>query len=598
MSAIQRADASLVSRPILAALAVAAALAVVLTLPGEASACTPSGYEPTPRHLGVLESRLEISELRGYGTCCNASASCVTERIRFEMTELGAVVIDLGPLSPTEHRWLLPLSELRVSSVDSTVMERSSSIDRSGHLTIRRTLGAGHHQISFLAPRQDQPYRLTVARMGLCRAENQNIGVIRNQVERKLVGLDRSECSVEINDALWRLNSFVFELSERRLSRISVAGDNGTDPSLRLFEVSDDGVESPILATRFTTSRYDDGTHIWRTLDEGRYRLEVESPNTAEYQLSISAAQCAENRWTTVDGSIDRSGQLFGDSCVANLFELADSTAVRVNLTSSGDAQTYLRLLDADGEQIASNWTNKQDGTALIDQWLKRGAYSIEVAKAGSGPVRYRMTASTLTAVCHDEDLGLVAESIQRSGHLNPGGCLRRNTDNTDNTRGWSDVYELELEGRQIVQIDLTAYGNEFSLHLSRLVDHSWGNWYKTIALGDDHKRDDGARIRGVIVSGEYKISVIRWGGQTGDATEQYELSITVTGANPGGYSAWLGSGQTTASELLNSVREIDSIWLRQADGWLSYGVAANDQVIPGSTDFTINPGAILWLSP
>lgn len=597
-----RKSAVVTLRPVLVVLAVITALAVALTLPKETSACIPSGYVPAPQYLGVLESKLEVPELHGYATCCSGGV-CATERIRFEMAEPGAVVIDFGPLNQTDRRSFPQVAELRLSSVDSTATETSSTVERSstvgssGHLTIRRMLREGRYQISFLAPRRDQPYRLTVAQMGLCSIEDQSIGVIHSQIEREIVRLDRSDCAVKVSDVLWRLNSFVFELSERRLSRISVVGGNGADPSLRLFEVSDDGVEVSILATPFTTNRYDGETHIWRTLSKGQYRLEVDSFNSEEYQLTISAAQCAANRWNTVDGPIERSGQLSGDSCVTEFLELTDSTAVRVDLTSSGDAQTYLRILDAKGEQITSNRTNRQDGTAFIDEWLKRGIYSIEVAKAGSGPVRYRMTASTLTAMCHDEDLGLVAESIQRSGHLNPGGCLRRNADDTDNDRGRSDVYKLELSERQIVQIDLTAYGSEFSLRLSRLVDHGWGNWYERVATGDDNEHDNDLRIRGVMIPGKYEISVTRWSGQTGGADEQYELSITVADAGPGGYFAWLGDERTTASELLDSVEEIDSVWFRQTDGWLRYGVAANGQVVPGSADFIIPTGAVLWLS-
>ena len=67
-------------------------------------------------------------------------------------------------------------------------------------------------------------------------------------------------------------------------------------------------------------------------------------------------------------------------------------------------------------------------------------------------------------------------------------------------------------------------------------------------------------------------------------------LSTTVPG-----FSSWTGSATGTASELLSSLSGISQILLWQ-NGWLRYGVA-DGRVIPGSIDFEIRRGAILWLS-
>ena len=67
-------------------------------------------------------------------------------------------------------------------------------------------------------------------------------------------------------------------------------------------------------------------------------------------------------------------------------------------------------------------------------------------------------------------------------------------------------------------------------------------------------------------------------------------LSTTVPG-----FSSWTGRASGTASELLSSLSGISQILLWQ-NGWLRYGVA-DGRVIPGSIDFEIRRGAILWLS-
>ena len=67
-------------------------------------------------------------------------------------------------------------------------------------------------------------------------------------------------------------------------------------------------------------------------------------------------------------------------------------------------------------------------------------------------------------------------------------------------------------------------------------------------------------------------------------------LSTTVPG-----FSSWTGSATGSASELLSSLSGISQILLWQ-NGWLRYGVAGGRE-IPGSIDFEIRRGAILWLS-
>ena len=63
----------------------------------------------------------------------------------------------------------------------------------------------------------------------------------------------------------------------------------------------------------------------------------------------------------------------------------------------------------------------------------------------------------------------------------------------------------------------------------------------------------------------------------------------------PGGVSVWLGVGQTTASALLADIPHTRSIRTLRDGQWLRYSVTFDGRVTPGSVDFTVYPGDILW---
>ena len=76
-------------------------------------------------------------------------------------------------------------------------------------------------------------------------------------------------------------------------------------------------------------------------------------------------------------------------------------------------------------------------------------------------------------------------------------------------------------------------------------------------------------------------------------------LSGTAEGAAT--YGTGTSCGAVTASALLSVVQgansDICAISHHRDGDWLRYGVASGGLVIPGSTDYTINPGNALWLS-
>ena len=62
----------------------------------------------------------------------------------------------------------------------------------------------------------------------------------------------------------------------------------------------------------------------------------------------------------------------------------------------------------------------------------------------------------------------------------------------------------------------------------------------------------------------------------------------------PGGVSVWLGEGQTTASALLAGIPHATSIRTLRSGIWLRYSVV-DGRLIPGSVDFVVRAGDILW---
>ena len=70
--------------------------------------------------------------------------------------------------------------------------------------------------------------------------------------------------------------------------------------------------------------------------------------------------------------------------------------------------------------------------------------------------------------------------------------------------------------------------------------------------------------------------------------------SLSSTAADD--YSSYMGAAATTASELLDSLDGVNGILLWDGSAWQRYSVADGREV-PGSVDFTVTAGSILWLS-
>ena len=59
-------------------------------------------------------------------------------------------------------------------------------------------------------------------------------------------------------------------------------------------------------------------------------------------------------------------------------------------------------------------------------------------------------------------------------------------------------------------------------------------------------------------------------------------------------FASWSGEGSVSASELLAGISGASGVLYYDGDSWQRYGVV-DGQVIPGSRDFTIRDGDVIW---
>ena len=61
-------------------------------------------------------------------------------------------------------------------------------------------------------------------------------------------------------------------------------------------------------------------------------------------------------------------------------------------------------------------------------------------------------------------------------------------------------------------------------------------------------------------------------------------------------FASWSGEGSVSASELLAGISGASGVLYYDGDSWQRYGVV-DGQVIPGSRDFTVRDGDVIWIS-
>lgn len=137
-------------------------------------------------------------------------------------------------------------------------------------------------------------------------------------------------------------------------------------------------------------------------------------------------------------------------------------------------------------------------------------------------------------------------------------------------------------------------------------VDRPTGTVPVMIQLSADTQTQDGMATATYLVIGAGTGYITATSGdatnivllQVGGPGEAEEVTITglLSSTQPSSFSSWLGDQRIRASQLLVAVEGVDSVLIWDNGIWLRYGVTEGGLVIPGSMDFLIRNGSVLWL--
>ena len=119
---------------------------------------------------------------------------------------------------------------------------------------------------------------------------------------------------------------------------------------------------------------------------------------------------------------------------------------------------------------------------------------------------------------------------------------------------------------------------------------------------------DGAAEARFVVVDGSGTATIIAsTGGVDGVTSVSTEAAAVVDEPDPepvdglsrtqlNNFASWSGDGSVSASELLAGISDASAVLFYDGDSWQRYGVV-DGQVIPGSRDFTVRDGDVIWIS-
>ena len=143
----------------------------------------------------------------------------------------------------------------------------------------------------------------------------------------------------------------------------------------------------------------------------------------------------------------------------------------------------------------------------------------------------------------------------------------------------WYEPTETSGAGRATLAVSIDK--------VDRTKDGKASNTYLVVGAGSIY-------IRAIAGAGADVVTVQLGGAPA--AAEAANPADALTSRNPDAYTTWRGTGRTSAADLLAGLDGISSVLLWLNGEWLRYGVVDGVE-IPGSRNFTINPGQVLWLS-
>ena len=340
---------------------------------------------------------------------------------------------------------------------------------------------------------------------------------------------------------------------------------------------------------------------------------------------SIAVASSASGVLNVQAAGTDADGSTTTDA--ADLLDARDHLLLAVTATDAAGNSVALpsgarrgQVLDPDGKRVASGirvifphradpTTSVGTGNAAITNAagaqqvridvdraptnpLASGEYTLELWAGqkkttrtfivSGGPVSDGISLSDPGAVAVGETFTVTATFNDASGAAVPNGT----------EVDWPEIVTASGAGQQVVLTSKDTRTTDGQASASWLAVNAG-----SVVVTAGYECAESVTSTGDTAVGDCAVSGVRLVRITG--TEQAAAASNpaddLTSRNPASFSTWLGEGRTNAQELLTRLPGAGSLLIWLNGQWVRYGVAEGRE-IPGSTNFQVQTGAILWI--
>lgn len=348
----------------------------------------------------------------------------------------------------------------------------------------------------------------------------------------------------------------------------------GQQASVRGGSTQEQAVAATQQASSGVGSAQEQAATVAPSSDQADQPADAQSRDCAENQLQIGQSGITHGgSWTSGDCAPNRIGNsMWADHYTFRLdresrveIELISADRIPVLILARSLGNADIRLALSVGGALGSQ-------SASVSRTLVAGDYRVEATKhdAGTGDYQLRLTAAPVatSGIATDEQddrpsqpapgsssssnsaTATVAESVQgpivddiRCSPWPPSAtervtCTARLSGGEPGTYSWSGGDSVSSSATYVTSFDPLSSTQMVFLHVDNSADNS-------------------------------------------------EVAL---------FGTWIGQHVATASEVLSGLEGIDAIRLRRNDVVLSYGVL-DGQVIPGSFNFNVRTGDVLWLN-
>ena len=278
----------------------------------------------------------------------------------------------------------------------------------------------------------------------------------------------------------------------------------------------------------------------------------------------------------------------------------ADASGNKVALPGTElDTATQLRMIPSHRLTIISP-AGRRNPTGVAARWLAEGG-GLKLNRAGEAQIEIDVDAEPTARLANGEytiEMRVGAKTARQTFVVS-GGPATLTLGEVEGTLGVSESVMLtatiaDSEGNPVPDDTRVVW-----------LDRPTGATPVTVQLSAQTRTRDGRATANYLVIGPGSGYVTATADTATDIrllrvddsalAQPLMVAEALTSTSPGGFSTWLDDRVIDASELLAAVDGVDSVLLWENGVWLRYGTSG-DLVIPGSLNFRIRLGAVLWL--